>query len=109
MALPTQDEFLAALSSVNDPEINKPITELGMVRDVVVSDDGLVTVGVYLTVSGCPLKDTITRDVTAAVGALEGVREVKVDLDVMSDDQRRALREQLRGGQAEREVPFAKP
>ncbi|KQX65632.1 Mrp/NBP35 family ATP-binding protein [Angustibacter sp. Root456] len=108
MALPTQDEFLAALSSVNDPEINKPITELGMVRDVVVSDDGLVTVGVFLTVSGCPLKETITRDVTAAVGALEGVREVKVDLDVMSDDQRRALREQLRGGQAEREVPFAK-
>ncbi|MGN6610379.1 MAG: Mrp/NBP35 family ATP-binding protein [Angustibacter sp.] len=109
MALPTQDEILAALSSVNDPEINKPITELGMVRDVVVSDDGLVTVGVYLTVSGCPLKDTITRDVTTAVGALGGVREVKVDLDVMSDDQRRALREQLRGGQAEREVPFAKP
>ncbi|MGN6302464.1 MAG: Mrp/NBP35 family ATP-binding protein [Angustibacter sp.] len=109
MAMPTQDEIVAALSSVNDPEINKPITELGMVRDVVVADDGLVTVGVYLTVSGCPLKDTITRDVTTAVGALEGVREVKVDLDVMSDDQRRALREQLRGGQAEREVPFAKP
>jgi ATP-binding protein involved in chromosome partitioning len=108
MALPTQDEILAALSSVNDPEINKPITELGMVRDVVVSDDGLVTVGVYLTVSGCPLKATITRDVTTAVGALGGVREVAVDLDVMSDDQRRALREQLRGGQAEREVPFAK-
>jgi ATP-binding protein involved in chromosome partitioning len=109
MALPTQDEIVAALSSVNDPEINKPITELGMVRDVVVADDGLVTVGVYLTVSGCPLKDTITRDVTTAVGALEGVREVRVDLDVMSDDQRRALRDQLRCGQAEREVPFAKP
>ncbi len=68
-----------------------------------------MTVGVYLTVSGCPLKDTITRDVTTAVGALDGVREVRVDLDVMSDEQRKALREQLRGGQAEREVPFAKP
>ncbi|HEX3003621.1 MAG TPA: Mrp/NBP35 family ATP-binding protein [Angustibacter sp.] len=109
MALPTQDDVLAALSTVNDPEINKPITELKMVRDVVVADDGLVTVGVYLTVSGCPLKDTITRDVTTAVGALDGVREVRVDLDVMSDDQRKALREQLRGGQTEREVPFAKP
>ncbi len=108
MALPTHDQVIEALSGVNDPEINKPITELGMVRDVVVADDGLVTVGVYLTVSGCPLKETITRDVTNAVSALDDVREVRVDLDVMSDDQRRTLREQLRGGQAEREVPFAK-
>jgi ATP-binding protein involved in chromosome partitioning len=109
MALPTHEQVIEALAGVNDPEINKPITELGMVRDVVVADDGLVTVGVFLTVSGCPLKDTITRDVTAAVSALDDVRQVRVDLDVMSDDQRRALREQLRGGQAEREVPFAKP
>src|SRR6476659_1798428 len=109
MALPTHEQVVEALSGVNDPEINKPITELGMVRDVVVADDGLVTVGVYLTVSGCPLKDTITREVTAAVGALDGVTGVRVDLDVMSDEQRKGLREQLRGGQAEREVPFAKP
>jgi ATP-binding protein involved in chromosome partitioning len=68
-----------------------------------------VTVGVFLTVSGCPMKDTITKDVTAAVSPLPGVREVKVVLDVMSDEQRKGLREQLRGGQAEREIPFAKP
>jgi ATP-binding protein involved in chromosome partitioning len=109
MATPTQDQVREALTRVNDPEIRKPITELGMVRDVVISDDGLVTVGVFLTVAACPLKDTITKDVTAAVSPLPGVREVRVDLDVMSAEQRAGLREQLRGGQTEREVPFAKP
>ncbi|WP_426566030.1 Mrp/NBP35 family ATP-binding protein [Angustibacter sp. McL0619] len=109
MAMPTQDQVREALTRVNDPEIRKPITELGMVRDVVISDDGLVTVGVFLTVAGCPMKDTITKDVTAAVSPLSGVREVKVDLDVMSAEQRQGLREQLRGGQGEREIPFAKP
>ena len=58
-------------------------------------------VEVYLTVAGCPLRDTITRDVTAAVGKLPGVTSVRVELDVMSDEQRRALQTQLRGGRAE--------
>jgi ATP-binding protein involved in chromosome partitioning len=108
MPTPTQDQVLAALAGVNDPEIRKPITDLGMVRDVAVSDDGLVTVGIFLTVSGCPMKTTITSEVTKAVRSLDGVRDVVVDLDVMSDEQRRTLRENLRGGQSEREVPFAK-
>jgi ATP-binding protein involved in chromosome partitioning len=109
MPIPTQDQVLAVLSGVNDPEIRKPITDLGMVRDVAVSADGLVTVGIFLTVSGCPMRSTITKEVSAAVRTLEGVRDVVVDLDVMSDEQRRTLRENLRGGQNEREVPFAKP
>jgi ATP-binding protein involved in chromosome partitioning len=109
MPIPTKDQVLAALARVNDPEIRKPITDLGMVRDVTVADDGLVTVGIFLTVSGCPMKTTITTEVSAAVRAIEGVRDVVVDLDVMSDEQRRTLRENLRGGQSEREVPFAKP
>jgi ATP-binding protein involved in chromosome partitioning len=108
MPTPTQEQVLAVLSGVNDPEIRKPITDLGMVRDVVVSDDGLVTVGIFLTVSGCPMRSTITNEVSAAVRGLDGVRDVVVDLDVMSDEQRRTLRENLRGGQTEREVPFAK-
>src|SRR6476469_4198118 len=109
MALPSHDQVLEALSRVDDPEIKKPITELGMVKDVVIGADGQVVVAVFLTVAGCPLKDTITREVTAAVAALDGVTGVRVDLDVMSDEQRKGLREQLRGGQAEREVPFASP
>jgi ATP-binding protein involved in chromosome partitioning len=106
---PTVDDVRSALAGVNDPEIKRPITELGMVKSVDVADDGQVSVEVYLTVAGCPMRDTITRDVTAAVGRLEGVRDVSVAMDVMSDEQRRQLQEQLRGGQQSREIPFARP
>src|SRR5262249_14579130 len=67
------------------------------------------TVEVYLTVAGCPMKDTITREVTAAVGRLPGVSSVRVGLDVVSDEQRRALPTQLRGGRPEPQIPFAQP
>ena len=59
----------AALAGVDDPEIHRPITELGMVKGVAVGADGVAHVGVYLTVAGCPMRETITTRVTAAVGA----------------------------------------
>jgi ATP-binding protein involved in chromosome partitioning len=98
-----------ALQTVNDPEIRRPITELGMVKDVRVDDDGRVDVEVLLTVAGCPMKETLTRDVTTAVSALAGVSGVTVTLGVMSEEQRRGLREQLRGGAGEPVIPFAQP
>ncbi|MCQ4080216.1 Mrp/NBP35 family ATP-binding protein [Streptomyces sp. RB6PN25] len=107
--VPDTDAVRAALATVNDPEIHRPITDLGMVKSVEVADGGAVRVEVYLTVSGCPLRETITREVTAAVSKVPGVTGVEVTLDVMSDEQRRELAASLRGGQAEREVPFAKP
>ena len=106
---PTTEQVSRALAGVNDPEIRRPITELGMVKNIDISPDGSVRVDVWLTVAGCPLRDTITREVTAAVGAVEGVSRVRVELDVMSDEQRRALQTQLRGGQAAPEIPFAQP
>src|SRR6478736_6194209 len=109
MPAPTQDALLAALSTVNDPEIRKPITELGMVESASVDESGRAAVTVLLSISGCPLKDTLTKDVTAAVSALEGVSSVDVTLGVMSPEQRATLRESLRGGVAEREIPFAQP
>jgi ATP-binding protein involved in chromosome partitioning len=118
MPAPTVETVRAALAGVQDPEIHRPITDLGMVRSVDVApvDDAagratgwVVTVGVDLTTAGCPLKDTITRDVTAAVRALEGVADVRVDLGVMSAEQRAELRSMLRGGAAEPVIPFAQP
>ena len=112
MSPATTDDVHAALAGVIDPEIRRPITELGMVRsvDVVPAGDGVeVVVGVDLTTAGCPLKDTITRDVTAAVTALDGVVGVRVDLGVMSAEQRTELRTMLRGGTAEPVIPFAQP
>jgi ATP-binding protein involved in chromosome partitioning len=103
------ERIQAALAAVNDPEIRRPITELGMVRDVDIDAEGGVTVTVLLTVSGCPMKDTITREVTAAVGAVSGVSSVAVRLDVMSPEQRQELQQTLRGGQVAKEIPFARP
>ena len=111
MAIPTVESVTAALAGVIDPEIRRPITELGMVRSVELTDgpDGThVVVGLDLTTAGCPLKDTLTRDTTKVVGALEGVASVEVALGVMSEEQRKDLRTQLRGSAAP-EIPFAKP
>jgi ATP-binding protein involved in chromosome partitioning len=99
----------AALAGVDDPEIHKPITELGMVKGVAVSPEGVADVGVYLTVAGCPMRETITARVTAAVEQVPGITGVRVELDVMGDEQRTALRRHLRGDAAEPVIPFALP
>jgi ATP-binding protein involved in chromosome partitioning len=109
MPVPSQDALFAALSKVIDPEIRKPVTELGMVESVAVDDSGRASVTILLTISGCPLKDTLTKDTTAALMGVEGVTSVDVSLGVMSDEQRTELRTTLRGDNPEREIPFAKP
>ena len=108
-SVPSVDAVKAALDGVHDPEINRPITELGMVKDVTVAADGTARVAVWLTVAGCPMRDTITSRVTTAVSAVAGIRDVRVELDVMSDAQRTALRQQLRGTTEEPRIPFAEP
>jgi ATP-binding protein involved in chromosome partitioning len=109
IAPPSPEQVTKALDGVQDPEIHRPITELGMVKNIDIAADGAVLVEVWLTVSGCPLRDTIIREVTAAVTKLPGVSSVRVELDVMSEEQRRALQTQLRGGKAEPVIPFAQP
>jgi ATP-binding protein involved in chromosome partitioning len=104
-----EPDVRAALATVNDPEIKRPITELGMVDSVRVDPDGTVHVRVLLTVAGCPLKDTINRDVTEAVSRVDGVRSVDLELGVMTAEQRSGLQQELRGGQAQREIPFSQP
>jgi ATP-binding protein involved in chromosome partitioning len=103
------DLVQSALGTVNDPEIKRPITELGMVRAVDVDDSGAARVEVLLTVAGCPMRDTITRDVTAAVTAVDGISDVQVVLDVMSAEQRQQLQANLRGSRNEKEIPFSRP
>jgi len=95
----TEQQVREALRHVRDPEIGRPIEDIGMLDRIEV-EGGSVHVHVLLTIEGCPLRDRITSDVTAAVQPLEGVEQVRVSLTPMSEQQRQALVGQLRGGQA---------
>jgi ATP-binding protein involved in chromosome partitioning len=106
LRLVTEAQVRQALRGVLDPEIGKPIEDLGMLKGVHVSPDGDVLVDVLLTIAGCPLRDRINQDVTSAVAPLEGVRSVRVALGEMSGDQRQHLVSSLRGGQPEQQSFF---
>ncbi|MFJ6155436.1 Mrp/NBP35 family ATP-binding protein [Pseudarthrobacter sp. NPDC092184] len=99
----------AALATVIDPELRRPITELGMVESVSVDDAGRASLVVLLTISGCPLRETITADATKALLAVPGVAAVDVELKVMTQEQRDALKELLRGAGGQRGIPFNEP
>ncbi len=118
---PSNEEILAALEPVNDPELNRSIVELGMVKNVAVKR-AKVQVEVALTIPGCPLKGKIEEDVKTALEKLEGVNQVTIEFDVMTDDERARVREIVHGdpsatagsqpshGHAEgRIIPFADP
>ena len=99
----------SALARVIDPELRRPITELGMVKNVTVEPEGGVHVEIYLTTSACPKKVEIADRVTRAVTDVHGTGTVRVSLDVMSDEQRTELRKMLRGDAREPVIPFAQP
>jgi ATP-binding protein involved in chromosome partitioning len=117
----TEVEIVEALRPVEDPELHRSIVDLDMVRSVAIEGES-VMVEVALTVAGCPLRNEITRRVTEAVEALDGVERCAIDFTVMTDDERAALRQRLHGdpaasagshqghGHAEgRAIPFADP
>lgn len=106
---PLKDAARAALERVIDPELRRPITELGMLRSVEVNDAGAARIGVLLTIAGCPLRGTITADVERELSAVPGITSVQVDLDVMTPAQREELKEKLRGPAGARGVPFNSP
>ncbi|MCQ9165387.1 Mrp/NBP35 family ATP-binding protein [Arthrobacter sp. STN4] len=106
MSAPSPESLQAALATVIDPELRRPITELGMVESVAADDGGRVRAVVRLTVAGCPLRGTITRDAAAALMAVDGVTDVDVDLTVMTAEQRAGLKEMLQGTNPKRGIPF---
>jgi ATP-binding protein involved in chromosome partitioning len=115
------EQVIDALRPVQDPELHRSIVDLNMVRDVRV-DDGVVSLTVVLTIAGCPLRNEIQERVNSAVRPLAGVRDVRLDFGVMTDQERAALRENLHGSPAAsagsapahghaqgRAIPFAQP
>ena len=97
---PDRDAILKALENVIDPELQRPVTELEMVRDVLVEDDGSVSVTIALTVAGCPLRDSFQEQVSRFVGEVPGVTRVRLGFDVMTPEEKSALVTRLRGGTA---------
>jgi ATP-binding protein involved in chromosome partitioning len=95
----TEAQVREALRNVLDPEIGRPIEDIGMLKGIDV-DGGHVRVDILITIEGCPLKDRITSDVTAALRPLEGVTGIDVSLSPMSEEQRAGLVSKLRGGAA---------
>jgi ATP-binding protein involved in chromosome partitioning len=85
---PSRAEVMAVLATVIDPELGADIVSLGMVPGILVSDDGLVTVTIKLTIGGCPLRADIKREVETRVGVHPGVRDVKISWGEMTPDER---------------------
>ena len=104
---PDRDAILKALEAVIDPELHKPVTELDMVRDVVIHDDGHVAVTIALTVAGCPMRSSFENQVQKEVGAVIGVSSVELAFDVMSADEKTALTTRLRGGRPEKTISLS--
>jgi ATP-binding protein involved in chromosome partitioning len=92
-----RDEVLKALERVIDPELQRPVTELDMVRGVEI-EDGIVSLTIVLTVAGCPLRDSFERQVDEALSGLDGIRGVSLSFAVMTPEERQALTTKLRGG-----------
>lgn len=109
MTAVTLDAVQAALATVHDPEIHRPITDLGMVDSVDIADDGHVSVKILLTIAGCPMQSALREGVTTAVSRVAGVTGVDVTLGVMTDEQRREMRQKLQGPGAQKEILFNKP
>lgn len=97
-----------AIGRVEDPEIHRSLEELNMLRDIDVEDNGRIRVVVALTIPGCPLKDTLTNDVTAAAKTVDGVGDVTVEFTTMTDEERSNLVADVRGDKSV-EIPIARP
>jgi ATP-binding protein involved in chromosome partitioning len=97
----------SALATVSDPELHRPIPDLGMVESVSF-DSGIANIKILLTISGCPMRDKLKGDVSSAVSKVAGVETVELEFGVMNEAQRDNVKKLLRGGR-EKFIPFAQP
>ena len=86
-----------ALRGVLDPELGENVVDLGMIKDVTVTD-GRARISVALTIAACPLRDQIENDVVRKVTALPAIDTVAVDIVAMTQAERTELMERVRSG-----------
>ena len=93
----TLDLVNAALATVQDPELHRALPELGMVKSVTINGD-VAELEILLTISGCPMRDRLTRDIEAAVTAVDGIARTEITFGVMDEEQRANIKKLLRNG-----------
>ena len=103
----TIDAINAALATVIDPELHKPLPELGMV-DSVDFKSGVATLNILLTISGCPMKDKLKSDITNSLKSIEEIKSLEIVFGVMNEEQRNNVKKLIRGGR-EKFISFAQP
>ncbi len=101
------DLLADALTKVQDPELHRSITDLGMVEDLN-EENGAVSIKVLLTISGCPMQDRLRSDITTALSNVEGVKSINLVFGTMNQEQRDNVKKVVRGGR-EKTIPFAQP
>ena len=97
----------AALATVSDPELHRPLPDLGMIESVTF-EKGAAVVTILLTISGCPMRDRLKSDVHAALAKVDGVKDITLNFGVMNEEQRNNVKKILHGG-VEKFIPFAQP
>ena len=96
-----------ALATVSDPELHRPLPDLGMVESVTFNN-GTAQIKILLTISGCPMRERLHNDVLSAVREVPGISSVELEFGVMNETQRDNVKKLLRGGR-EKFIPFAQP
>jgi len=86
-----QQQVLDALSKVKDPELDRNLVELGMVKELSISSEGVVSFTLALTIPGCPMKEQMERDARAAVSAIPGVSSVDITFGTLSEEERKKI------------------
>lgn len=109
VAPPTVEQVRNLLRAVIDPELGANIVDLGMATDVEVTSDGVVIIGVKLTIKGCPLRAQIKNDIESRLETHPGVTKVKIEWGEMNADERSAVMTKARWNARENATDTAVP
>ena len=107
MSREIEERIHQALQGVSDPELHRPLPELGMVKSVEFKK-GIAQITILLTISGCPMRDRLEKDISDALEPIAEVTSLDLIFGVMNDEERNNVKRLLKGGK-EKFIPFAQP
>ena len=108
VAAPSIEEVQNLLRAVIDPELGDNIVDLGMAGSITMAD-GVVTIGVKLTIRGCPLRAQIQKDIRSRLEVHPWVTKVKIDWGEMTPEERTDVMSRARWNARENATDTAVP